>query len=194
MYKRNLMLPVLALIFVLALPGLAAAQEGGRGVLVQVGIGTSVPNYPADTEAVMADADSYPGVDRIKLALGLALGIPVSRRGYVMARVDASGDRVFDSVDYLQFNLYLYSLGVRSYPADSGLYLEAGAGASRAVLQTSTLGDAASDFSYGATAALGYDFRAGRGFGLGIEARYLALMIEGEAVGALTVCLELCWK
>ncbi|MDP3178633.1 MAG: hypothetical protein Q8M76_12080, partial [Spirochaetaceae bacterium] len=97
--------------------------------------------------------------------------------------------------DYIQMNLLLYSLGLRYYPSTTGVYIEAGAGASRGAMVSSSVGDSASDFGFGYGAALGYDFNTKpRGFGLCLEARYLGLTIEDEQTGGLMLTLNLCWK
>ncbi len=186
---------LIVLIATLAAPTLAASQDSGRGVLFQLGAGASFPSYPSQVETVLSYMDSVPGIDRLKLSLDIALGAAISQQTYVMARVDGMADRLYDSHDFIQMNLYLYSLGLRYYPSVTGFYIEGGAGASREVLQSSVAGDLASDFAFGFGAAIGYDFnRNARGFGLCVEAKYDNLTIENEQVGALMLTLNLCWK
>jgi len=186
---------LIVLIATLAAPTLAASQDSGRGVLFQLGAGASFPSYPSQVETVLSYMDSVPGIDRLKLSLDIALGAAISQQAYVMARVDGMADRLYDSHDFIQMNLYLYSLGLRYYPSVTGFYVEGGAGASREVLQSSVAGDTASDFAFGFGAAIGYDFnRNARGFGLCVEAKYDNLTIENEQVGALMLTLNLCWK
>lgn len=171
------------------------ADDAQRSLLFQLGAGSAYPSYPAQTETVLSYAEAQAGVERIKLSLDLALGIALSEQGFLMARIDGTGDRLYDSSDYLQLNLYLYSLGLRYYPATTGLYLDAGAGASRAVLQASTGETSASDFGFGYAVAAGYDFNAApRGFGLSLEARYLGLETGSDQAGALMLTIDLCWK
>ncbi len=43
-----------------------------------------------------------PAVDRLQLALDLGLGVAVSPKGFVMARIDGTGDRLDDGLDYGQ--------------------------------------------------------------------------------------------
>ena len=186
---------LIVLIATLAAPTLAASQDSGRGVLFQLGAGASFPSYPSQVETVLSYMDSVPGIDRLKLSLDIALGAAISQQAYVMARVDGMADRLYDSHDFIQLNLYLYSLGLRYYPSVTGFYGEGGAGASREVLQSSVAGDTASDFAFGFGAAIGYDFnRNARGFGLCVEAKYDNLTIENEQVSGLMLTLNLCWK
>ncbi len=186
---------LVALIIVLAVPSLATSQDAGRGLLFQIGAGSSFPSYPSQLETVLSYMDSMPGIDRMKLSLDIALGTAVSQQAYIMARVDGMADRLYDSQDFIQLNLYLYSLGLRYYPSVTGFYVEGGAGASREVLQSSVAGDTASDFAFGFGAAIGYDFNSkARGFGLCVEAKYDNLTIENEQVSGLMLTLNLCWK
>ena len=186
---------LIVLIATLAAPTLAASQDSGRGVLFQLGAGASFPSYPSQTEAALSYMDSLPGVDRLKLSLDVALGAAISQQAFVMARIDGIADRVYDSSNWVQLNFYLYSLGLRYYPSVIGFYVEADAGASKAVGQSSLGGGTSTDLSYGFGAALGYDFNArARGFGLAIEAKYNVLEIENQQLGALMLTLNLCWK
>lgn len=186
---------MLALIVALALPTLATAQNEGRGVLFQIGAGAYFPSYPGQLEADFSYVDSLPGVDRLKLSLDVALGVAVSQEAYLMARVDGAGDRVYSSSEWLQMNLYLFSVGFRYYPEVTGFYLEGEVGASKAVVQASSGVSSSSDLGFGFGAALGYDFnRNPRGFGLSIEAKYDSLTVESDKVGALMLTLNLCWK
>ena len=107
---------LIVLIATLAAPTLAASQDSGRGVLFQLGAGASFPSYPSQVETVLSYMDSVPGIDRLKLSLDIALGAAISQQAYVMARVDGMADRLYDSHDFIQMNLYLYSLGLRYYP------------------------------------------------------------------------------
>ena len=186
---------LLALVFGLAFPSLALAEDGQGIFISQVGIGAAMPSYPSAVEYLFSAAESSPGVDRIKFSLDIAAGLSVSPGYYIMARIDGMGDRVFDSADYLQLNLYLYSMGLRAYLPESGLYAEAGAGGSRAIASSSTGGSSASDFDFGYALAMGYSFsRSRRGIGLGLEARYLGLSIDNESCGGLMLTVNLCWQ
>jgi len=171
------------------------ADEGHRGAMFQLGVGMAVPMYDADTEAVFSYMESMPGVDRITLGLNLALGYGVSPTGIIMGRIDGMGDRLYDGVDYMQMNLYLYSLGYRFYPSKTGLYFEGGVGSAVAVGQTSTLGDSTSDPGFGFGVACGYDFNPViRGFGLTVEAKYNSYNIEGSSEAGISLVGNLCWK
>jgi hypothetical protein len=172
-----------------------SAEEGQRAVLFQLGAGPAYPAYPAQTETVLSYAEAQAGVERMKLSLDLALGIALNQQGFLMARIDGTGDRLYDSSDYLQLNLYLYSLGLRYYPLTTGFYLDAGGGASRAVIQASTGETYASEVGFGYGLAAGYDFNVSpRGFGLSLEARYLGLEIDSDQASAFMLTIDLCWK
>ena len=112
-----------------------------------------------------------------------------------MGRIDGTGDRLYDSKDYLQINLYLYSLGARFYPQTTGLYFEGGAGMTAAVLQTSFAGNSSSNNGFGFGGGIGYDFaRGSTGFGLNLEAKYDFMEIESYQFGAFMLTVDLCWK
>jgi hypothetical protein len=150
--------------------------------------------YDADTDAFFSAMESAPGVDRTTLGLNVALGYGVSDNGIILGRIDGMGDRLFDSVDYIQLNLYLYSLGYRYYPSRTGLYFEGGVGRVAAVM-TSSLGDSASDPGFGYGLACGYDFNADiRGFGLTVEAKYNSYAIEGVSQAGISFTGNLCWQ
>ncbi len=155
---------------ILSFPPLAAAENANRGFIFQFGVGAGFPSYPSALEATMSYADSLPGIARTQVSLDLALGYAVSQQIYLLGRADGIGDRISDSYgDYVQVNLYLYSVGLRFYPWTTGVYLEGSAGASSGV----------SDFGFGYGAAIGYDFTSNpRGFGLTVEAKYDGLQIE----------------
>jgi len=171
------------------------ADESRRGAMFQLGAGIAVPMYDANTEAIFSFMESSPGVERITLGLNLVLGYGVSPTGIIISRIDGMGDRLYDSVDYFQMNLYLYSLGYRFYPLKTGLYFEGGVGMVAAVMQTSSLGDSTSDSGFGYGMACGYDFNADiRGFGLTVEVKYNSYDIEGTSEAGISFVGNLCWK
>ena len=173
----------------------AFADEGRRGAMFQLGVGMATPMYDADTEAFFSYMESMPGVDRMRLSLNIALGFGVSPGGIILGRMDGMGDRVYDGIDYMQMNLYLYSLGYRFYPSKTGLYFEGGVGSSVAVMQTSSLGNSTSDHGFGFGVACGYDFNTNiRGFGLIIEAKHNSYEIEGSSEAGISLVGNLCWK
>lgn len=104
--KRLIPLSAVALVLLLW-PSSAIAEDNERGALF--------PSYPSEIEAIMAFVDSAPGVDRLKISLDIGLGVAVSPNSFVMARIDGTGDRLDDGIDFVQVNLYLYSLG-NSWP------------------------------------------------------------------------------
>ena len=186
---------IIAILLVAAVPIFCQDVGPAPGILIQLGAGKAFPSYPSQTEAVFSYVESQPGVNRIQLILDLALGVPIGRQVFVLARVDGSGDRLYDASDYLQLNLYLYSLGLRYLPMTTGLYLEAGAGMSRGALDSSSAETSYSDPGFGYALAIGYDFnRSTRGGGLALEARYLGLSFDDASVGVLSLTLNLCWK
>lgn len=193
MTKRTTIPAVLAIMLFASVA--ASADEGRRGAMFQIGAGTMVPVYDADTEEFFDYMEASPGVDRVKVSLDLALGFGVSPNGIILGRVDGTGDRVYDDFDFIQMNLYLYSIGYRHYPMRTGLYLEAGAGRAVAVIQSSTDTDIVSDPGFGFGVALGYDFNPElRGFGLTVELKYDSYDIEGSSQASLAFLGNLCWK
>jgi hypothetical protein len=192
MNKRGLVFA--ALIFSMCAAAVYA-EDGRRGALFQFGGGAAVPMYDAYTEEVFNSTDDVPGVDRITLSIDVALGFSVSPEGYIIGRIDGMGDRLDDGIDYVQLNVYLYSIGYRYYPAVTGLYLEGGFGRAAAVGQESYDADYVFDSSYGFGVAVGYDFnRDPRGFGLTLEAKYNSYRIENMDWSGIAFVGNLCWK
>ncbi len=186
---------VLAITVALTLPSMALAAERSRFVLFQVGCGLSMPSYPAETEDAFTILESQPGVERLKLSLDLALGFAVSQRAFMLGRVDGFADRLYEDNDYLQMNLYIYSIGFRYYPNTTGLHLEAGAGGTRGVARSSLGGDSSSDWDFGFGGARDWDFNPeAKGFGLTLEARYDSIELEGEGANCLMLTLNLSRK
>lgn len=185
---------IIALILALAVPAFAQ-QPVQRGVLFQIGAGPSFPSYPSEVAYLLAYLESEPGVDHIKVAVDIALGFPVMDTSYLMLRADGFGDRFSYLGEYLQLNSYLYSIGVRHYPSGTGIYAEAGLGASAMVVMGTDIITETSEFGSGFGLALGYDFnRNPRGFGLTLEGKYNWLTVEDEDFGGLMLLLSLCWR
>jgi hypothetical protein len=188
---------MLAIVFALALSGIATAQVGRRDLLLfQVGAGLYFPSYPDGLGSAMSSLDSEPGVDRIQVSVDMALGFAIFQDGYLMVRAEGGGDSLTDSYgDNMQLTLTLISVGARYYPFVTGFYLEADVGSSQAKIDSSGEGSYTSDNGLGYGIAIGYDFnRRLRGFGLVLEAKYDSLSIESEQYGALMLTLNLCWK
>jgi len=182
--------------FVMA-PDLAFSQDNAddtrRGLLAQIGLGPAYPQYPSDIESELTYLDSIPGIDRTKLSLDLELGFPIERNLYIMAGIMGSADRLEGPGGWMQINLYLYALGLRGYLG--GLYAEALAGSSKAVIDTSWGSYASSTSSFGYGGALGYDFfPKHHGVSLSLEARYNVFNIEGTEVGDFMFLLNLLYK
>jgi len=189
-------LPILlAIIMTVGWAATVSAEEGRRGALFQIGAGTAVPFYPSETEAAFSFIESGVGVERIKIGLNLALGFGISQNGILMARIDGMGDRLYDVSDYIQLNMYLYSLGYRFYPSATGFYLESGVGMATCVMQSSSLGQSTSDPGFGYGAGCGYVFNHDiNGFSFTIEAKYNSYTFEGDSAGGISLVGNLCWK
>lgn len=195
MSKRIILLCCSCILCALAMSAPLSAQEDRRSVLFEIGAGLGFPGYPAEVEAVLSAVGGQPGVDRVKVGVEISLGIALSQNAFLMASMDGTGDRLTDYSDYMQVNLYLYSLGLRYYPRTTGFYLEGDLGSSACVTQASFIESEASNLGFGWGAALGYDFNdSPRGFGLSLEARFNGLEIEGDAASSLMLTLNCCWK
>ncbi|PKL08979.1 MAG: hypothetical protein CVV51_06145 [Spirochaetae bacterium HGW-Spirochaetae-7] len=193
MFKKNSAL-IMLFFMICAVTG-AFADEGRRGAMFQLGAGMAIPIYDDGTEAFFSAMESTPGIDRITLGLNVALGYGVSPNGIILGRIDGMGDRVYDSVDFIQMNLYLYSLGYRYYPSKTGLYIEGGIGSAVMVYMDSSSYNSSSDPGLGFGVACGYDFNADiRGFGLTVEAKYNSYDIEGINEAGISLVGNLCWK
>jgi hypothetical protein len=177
--------------------GLASYADGRSGrMLFQIGAGMYAPTYPTVLQDALDTMESYPGVDRMKVGLDLALGTAVSEQAYLLLRMDGGGDRLSDSSGSMQLNYYLASIGARYYFEPSGgFFLEGNAGTAFGLLQATGISDTRSDNGFGFGAGLGYDFnRRPTGFGLVLEARYNSLNIESDNFGQFMLTLNLCWK
>lgn len=195
MSKRIILLCCSCILCAFALSAPLSAQEERRSLLFEIGAGLGFPGYPREMEQLLSYAESDPTIDRYKVALDLGFGVALSQNSYLMARIDGTGDRLSDFSDYVQVNLYLYSLGFRFYPSTTGFFLDVGAGATAAVVQVSSLGSEKSNNGFGFGGALGYDFcDTPRGFGLAVEARLNLLEIQGDDASSLMLTLNCCWK
>lgn len=67
---------IIALILALAVPAFAQ-QPAQRGVLFQIGAGPSFPSYPAEMEEFLDYLENEPEIDRVKIAVDLALVFPL---------------------------------------------------------------------------------------------------------------------
>jgi len=175
---------------------LAWAQNENRGLLFQLGLGASFPSYPSDLGTVLDEVAALPGVTRVQIDLDVELGIPIVQQSYLMLGVNGCGDRLQDSAgDWMQLNMYLYSVGIRYYVEVSGLYGEVDIGGSNAVLDSS-VGSTISNttqFSWGGV--IGYDFfPRHRGLSLALEGRYNAYNIDGTLVPTFAAVLDLLYK
>ena len=195
MSKRIILLCCSCILCAFALSAPLSAQEERRSLLFEIGAGLGFPGYPVEAEAVLSGLDDRPGVERFRVAVDVSVGFALSQNTFLMAGMDGTGDRLMDDSDYMQVNLYLYSLGLRYYPRTTGFYFEGNLGTTACLIQLSDLESRVSDFGFGYGAALGYDFNdSPRGFGLSLEARFNGLEIEGDAASALMLTLNCCWK
>jgi hypothetical protein len=186
---------VLCAVMSLMIPSIVSAQERSRSLLFQFGIGYGAANYPTGLESALQFMESMAGVERTKVGIGMGLGIAVAEKGFLMFRVDGTGDRFDDSQGFMQVNLYLYSVGLRWYPSTTGLYVEGNAGSSAAVVQFSDSAMVASRPGFGLGGAIGWDFAKGKtGSGFVVEARANMLDIEDIQVPIYLLTIGYGWK
>jgi len=187
-----------AVLFVLLSLSPLAAQtraERDRGFMFEIGLGLGKPVYDPATASVFDLLDADPTITHVTVGLDLGLGYAIGPKSYLILRASGVGDRYEDSIDFLQMNLYLYSIEGRFYPFTTGLFLEGGIGASRAVLQDSVYGTSSTDFGTGAGLGLGYEFSSRKtGFTLAVKVRVMTLTIEGDVESAGMALLCLTWK
>jgi len=185
----------LALSLALIAPLAARAQSENRSLLFQVGAGMGFPSYPPAVEEAFSYLDSQLGIDRVQVSVDVGLGISLSPKTFLMARMDGLGDRLFDAYEYYQMNLYVYSLGLRYYPSTTGFYVDGGLGSAASVEMTSSGDFIPSEFGFGFGAGIGYDFcPTPRGFGFTVEARYDGLSIANDEASGIMVTANLAWK
>jgi len=70
---------IIAILLVAAVPLFCQDAGPAPGILFQLGIGKAFPSYPSQTEAAFSYVESQAGVDRVQVALDLALGVPIGR-------------------------------------------------------------------------------------------------------------------
>lgn len=194
---KHVRIAAAALFVLLALSPLAAQTraERDRGFLLDIGLGLGKPVYDSATASVLDPLAADPTITHVTVGLDLGLGYSIGPKSYLILRASGVGDRYDDSIDFLQMNLYLYSIEGRFYPFTTGLFLEGGIGASRAVMQDSFFGTTVSDFGSGAGFGVGYEFSSRKtGFTLAAKVRVMTLSIEGDVESAGMALLCLTWK
>ncbi len=165
-----------------------------RGFMFQVGLGAASIEYPPDLDAMIDLVDAM-GADRFTIYLDLGLGFAITQKTYVLFSISGVGDRLDYAGDYVQFNTYLYGVGVRHYPFTTGLVFGADLGAARMVWDDSSGGSYASDWGNGVRLFLGYDFaRRLRGFTGILGLAVTGSTIEDEDFSSAQIFFSLAWK
>lgn len=174
----------------------AAADEDERGFYFQIGGGFAAITYPNEYESLINELASDPNITRVIIDLNLSLGYALTQNLYGAASITGIGDRLEDQVDYLQTNTYLYGLGLKGYPFDTGLQLGISLGPSRLIQQTSFAGSATSPWGFGGAVSAGWDFRRSSLTGpsaiLGV--RVGSYSIEGDGIGSASLYLSFLYK
>jgi hypothetical protein len=186
-------LSVLASVSLFAASDVSASESGST--LFQFGLGLSKVTYPDFIDSELSDMESA-GADRVTVALNANLGFRIVEGAYLMLGVNGVGDRLEYQSFSLQLNHYLYGVGLRLYPGNSGVYLQGMYGKSALVLQVEDYGYSDSESTDGAGfgAALGIEMGKPKGFGLALEASLLNLDIEEETFASGSVMLNLRWR
>ena len=165
-----------------------------RNFLFQIGAGPSYISYGSELDSIISDADLY-GISRMQLNLNFGFGWAVSEKDYILLSVNGLGDRYDDGYDHIQLNSYLYAVGLRRYPFDTGLVFGIDAGLGKEVFQSSFGDEYISPSGFGLGLVAAYDFtRNPTGFGIEIGIRLDRIVIEQEAVAGASLFLDLLWK
>ena len=165
-----------------------AQVDRDRGFLFQIGLGFAGISYPSDVEMLLDALESSPGVGRTRVNVHLGAGYTINPNLYGSVLIDAYGDRLYDSLDHLQVNTYMFGFGVIGYPFTTGLVTGVHAGPTRQVVDTSFAGSATSPMGLGFSLMAGYDFaRRLTGPSLMLGLRFGGATIEGDSVGFATI-------
>lgn len=174
-YKKFILI-LLLIGFASAFSLTAEEQQRRRGFMIGAHLAWAKPIYNEPFNSTMDDIEALDGVNRLGVGLGLQAGFAVTQNTYVMLGFDGLGDRLYDSIDWIQENTYLFYGGLKFYPMHTGLTIELKGGAS-SLVELDSYGDSfVSDFGYGLGATLGYDFdKTSRGFTgeVGVAYNYL---------------------
>jgi len=149
------------------------------------GIGFSDTTYPEPLETLLNLAESTSDTTRIQLDLDLLgfyfpVGSGSTIAGFV---INAAADRIFDSNENIQFNLYTYGLSVMSFlgnePGD-GLFFRGDFGITKAVVSSSFSGNVGSDTGTGFLIGTGYGFAVSPQHRILLNLNYANRTIESE--------------
>lgn len=187
---------LLVLIIAAASATAACAQSSGRqrGFMFEVGAGPAYISYGSSVDAALAAAEAS-GFNRAMVYVNIDLGYAFSDNLYLVAGFDGVGDRFYQGSYYMQFNSYLYHLGLRLYPFETGLVLGIDGGASALLIQSNVGYGGSTPYGWGAAATVAYDFaRRPTGFGIEIGAKLDYLSIESSPFTAASLYLDLLWK
>jgi hypothetical protein len=136
-------------------------NEKRRGGYLDVGIGFGGISYGEEVDDLIQLVDDN-GLDRFTMSLDLSVGWAVLQNLYVVGSVSGFRDRLYKSSDYMQFNTYLYGVGIKFYPLPSKKHLQLGVdlGLGKMALQLSVPGinTIASENGFAAKVSIAYDF------------------------------------
>ena len=161
------------------------------------GIGLSDTSYPSGLDSALDAMAALPGTYRLEVtvdAFGFYWPLPDEKTilGFV---VSGSGDRIFDSADFLQVNTYLYSLSTMhflgSQPGD-GLFFRGDVGISKAVITSSVIPDQISDSGSGFLIGIGYGISTS-GSSLLFNLNYANKTIESETYSTIGISAGILW-
>ena len=132
-----------ALVVLVALTAFAArgfADEVGgpnnRFLLLTLGAGLSMPSYGPELDSALSIVSA--GNTRVDVYVDLGVGIALTRDLFILLKGNGFGTRIEDTYgNYVQLNLVSVGGAIRLYPFVNGLFLEAGVGASKIVLEGS---------------------------------------------------------
>ena len=165
-----------------------------RWFFFNIEAGAASVSYTPETDAMLSDMESA-GLDRMVVYLGIGAGYAVNEKLYAGAFISATGDRIEDSSNYMQINLYLYGAGLRYYPFTTGLVLGVDAGMAKGVMVSDLGSSSSSDPGFGTGFIIAYDFdRTLTGFTFQAGIRVNTLRIEGDTLSSASLYGALVWK
>ncbi len=126
------------------------------------GLGFSSHQYVEPLDSNINQLESLPGVSRMEIAIDM-LGFywPIDNQSKTIAGfvISGSADRLYDSVDYIQINQYLYGGSVMHFfgkHAGDGLFLRGDLGISKGAISDSFGNSSRSDNGRGYLIGIGY--------------------------------------
>ena len=166
-------------------------------LLLELNGGPAYTSYDATSNANYAQAVAL-GYQRVRIGIGAFLGIAAGPYAYLTGGVEAYGDRFFDpsSTYYVQYNTYLWSLGVRVYPFGTGLVLgvQGGSATTSIASDVAIYGWSPPPPGYTWGGLIAYDFGGYTGFGSEIGVRVDYARINGSPFTGATLFFALLWK